>query len=70
MHLDYEVKLFEQFNSDLALKMEQVFHDNFKKSYRPEVIKTTECFVNSADNYNKAITIIEDFKNGKYSTNL
>jgi hypothetical protein len=66
VYLGYKVEFFESFESALAIEIENAFNVRFKKSYTPKLIKTTECFRYSDKDYKTAITIIEDFKNGKY----
>lgn len=66
VHLNYKVTYFEKFDAYSAVLLEELFHKKFKKTYNPQIIKTTECFEHSEENYNQAISLIEDFKNAKY----
>lgn len=61
--LNYNLLLFKKMKSLNAVKLENKFHKHFKSSYTPSVIKTTECFKYTEDNLNKALEILEEFKN-------
>jgi hypothetical protein len=61
--LNYNLLLFNKMKSLNAVKLENEFHKHFKSSYTPSVIKTTECFKYTEDNLNKALEILEEFKN-------
>jgi len=59
--LDYNVFLFEEMDSKKALDLEMAFHKKFKNSYKPSIIKTTECFEYNIDNLNNAVQILSEF---------
>jgi hypothetical protein len=59
--LDYNIFFFEEMDSRIALDLEMSFHKKFKNSYKPSIIKTTECFEYNADNLNCAVQILSEF---------
>jgi hypothetical protein len=61
--LNYNLIIFKELDSKLAVELENEFHKIFKNSYKPQVIKTTECFQFTDNNLKKAHELIEGFSN-------
>jgi len=61
--LKYNLFLFKSMSSLDAIELENKFHEFFKNSYTPNIIKTTECFDYNNENLNKTLEILEDYKN-------
>lgn len=61
--LNYNLFLFKSMEASRAVELENKFHQIFKNSYTPSIIKTTECFEYNTGNLKKALGILEEFKN-------
>jgi len=61
--LNYNLIMFKELDSRLAIELENEFHAKFKNSYKPQIIKTTECFEYTDDNLKDAYILIENFLN-------
>lgn len=61
--LNYNLLLFKKMKSIEALNLENKFNSYFKHSYKPEVIKTTECFEYNDENLKTTLKILKEFKN-------
>lgn len=59
--LDYNLLLFNQMNSHKAIDLENNFNAIFGKSYTPSRIKTTECFIYTDENFDKALTLLKEY---------
>jgi len=60
--LNYNLLMFKKMKANDAIILENKFHKNFKRSYSPTIIKTTECFEYTDFNINEAMKILEEFK--------
>lgn len=58
--LNYNLFIFKELDSTLAIELENKFHKKFKNSYTPTVIKTTECFEYTDDNLNTAFELLKE----------
>lgn len=61
--LDYNLVMFKELDSQIAVELENKFHKRFKNSYKPQVVKTTECFEYTDENLNEALNIIDNHLN-------
>lgn len=60
--LNYNLFLFLNLEAIQAVELEQKFHNIFRKSYTPNIIKTTECFEYNNTNLMKTLEILEEYK--------